>query len=405
LATVGIDPDAELISRLQRGDLPVQEPGLAALLEQSQDEIMFTDDLSALTDCPLVIVSKDVPTDAANVSNLDAVWRLIESAVPHLRQDVVLVVMSQVPPGFTRSVGDYIRRARPELSFELLYWVETLIFGDAVRRTLHPERFIVGCADANQALPAIFVDGLERYGCPILHMSYVSAELTKTAINLYLVGSVTYANTLADLCETVGADWAEMVPALQLDRRIGPAAYLRPSLGVAGGNLERDLMTLQALCRAGGVDATYVDALIDYNTRRFDWLWRQLGQRVLGRSPLPCVAIWGLAYKKNTRSTKNSTALRLIAGLNGKARLRAWDPAVRRADLAGGVDVGESRDAVLKGAHCLVIMTDWDDFAAADLDRVRADLGEPLVIDAVGVLEHRRHEMFGIDYVSMGRRT
>src|SRR5690348_16249484 len=101
-------------------------------------------------------------------------------------------------------------------------------------------------------------------------MGYESAELAKTAINLYLVGSVTYANFMADVCEGIGANWAEIVPALRLDARIGPAAYLRPSLGVGGGNLERDLMTLKRLTEARSVDAGYLDALINANARRYD---------------------------------------------------------------------------------------------------------------------------------------
>src|SRR5439155_14473072 len=128
----------------------------------------------------------------------------------------VVVLMSQVTPGFSRETAARLGRGP-----QLYYLVETLVFGDAVRRCLAPERFIVGCAD-----PAVPVDGrlssiLERFGCPILPMRYESAELAKTAINLYLAGTVTLTNTMADVCEAIGADWSEVAPALRLDRRIG----------------------------------------------------------------------------------------------------------------------------------------------------------------------------------------
>lgn len=400
---LGFDLDAATVDRLSRGELPVYEPGLPELLESSSQWIAFSADLSLLGACQLVVVAQDVPTDSANGSDLDPVLKLIDAAVPHLRSGVTIAVMSQVPPGFMRQVGERLRAARPGLTFQLYYWVETLVFGDAVRRALHPERLIVGCADPSGPLPAALEEGLRRYDCPILTMSYESAEITKMAINLYLVGSVTYANTVADLCEVVGADWSEIVPALRLDARIGPAAYLRPSLGVAGGNLERDLVTLRGLCAHHDVDATYLDALIDYNARRLDWALRKLHEHVLDRELRPTIGIWGLTYKKDTRSTKNSPSLRVIADLEGRAELRAFDPAIRPGELDSPARVVADPNAVLDNADCLLIMADWERFAAADLATLRRKMRRTLVLDCVGVLEGRRGEMAGIEYVSMGR--
>jgi UDPglucose 6-dehydrogenase len=234
-------------------------------------------------------------------------------------------------------------------------------------------------------------------------MRYESAELTKTAINLYLIGSVTFANTLSELCETVGADWSEMVPALRLDARIGPSAYLRPSLGIAGGNLERDLVTLRSLCDTGTVDPTYLDGLIQYNAHRLEWIQRQLDRRVFSCTATPRLGVWGLTYKKNTRSTKNSPALRVIASLEGRARVRAWDPAIAPGELELAADVVNDPYVALEEADCLLVMADWDHFSQADLARVRQSMQRPLVIDCVGILEKRQAEMQGIDYVSMGR--
>lgn len=399
--TLALDPDPALVEHLRRGDLPIHEPGLPELLQRCRGHLDYSADLARLGECSLVVIARDVPTDEANASDLGPVLEIIDQAAPHLRQGVALVVMCQVPPGFTRALGARLRAARPGLAFDLVYWVETLVFGDAVRRCLAPERCIVGQADPDAPLPPLFDQGLRRFNCPVFTMSYESAELTKTAINLYLIGSVTYANAMADLCEAVGADWSHMVPALRLDRRIGPYAYLRPGLGVAGGNLERDLETLRGLCRRFGVDATYVDTLADLNQRRFDWVLRALEARALGR-PNPRVAIWGLTYKKDTRATKNSPALRLIDALATRARLCAWDPTVAPGALCLAADVAPDRDAVLDGADCLAIMADWDHFAHADLDTLRHRMRRPLVVDTVGILANRRGEMQGIDYVTMG---
>jgi UDPglucose 6-dehydrogenase len=400
---LALDPDQDLVQRLLVGDLPIHEPRLAELIERDREWLEFSSDLSRVGECDLVVVSRDIPTDAHNVSETGVVLDLVDQIVPHLADGVTLAIMSQVPPGFTRALGARIRAARPALEFELYYWVETLIFGDAVRRALEPERFIIGCADPHASLAPALERGLRGFGCPILPMRYESAELAKTAINLYLIGSVTYANTLADLCQAIGADWSEIVPALRLDRRIGPAAYLRPGLGISGGNLERDLVTVQHLSHAGGVDTTYLDALGQHNSRRLEWVHRMLRQHVLDRVPDPTIGVWGLTYKKDTRSTKNSPSLRLLHELGGRARVHAWDPVIGPADLRELPEIVASAEEALDGADCLVLMTDWDEFGRADLSLIRSRLRQPLVVDCVGVLETRRAEMAGLTYVSMGR--
>jgi UDPglucose 6-dehydrogenase len=399
---LAVDLDAAPVAALGRGELPVHEPGLPEALAATRDRMRFSTDPAALAECPLVIVSRDVPTDGGDGSDTSAVLRLVDAAIPHLRPGAVVALMSQVPAGFTRALGARIEARRPGLGIRLHYWVETLVFGMALERFVKPERIIVGAADPAQPLPAELADGLARFGCPVLPMRYESAELAKTAINLYLFGSVTYANTLSDLCEEVGANWSEMMPALRLDRRIGPAAYIRPGLGVAGGNLERDLVTLRELCAAHGVDAAYIETLIAYNARRYRWVQRQLERRVLGAGAHPVVAVWGLAYKKDTRSTKNSMALRVIADLRGRADVRAYDPLVRAADVDVAAAVLDDRDAALAGADCLLVLTDWDEFAAPPRDPFKT-MRRPLVIDCVGVVDPRRAGLDGVEFVTMGR--
>jgi len=398
-----IDPDRALIARLAAGELPVHEPDLPELIASTRDLLQFSSDFADLAECDLVVVARDVPTDVENASDIGVVSDLVERIAPHLGQGATLAIMSQVPPGFTRALGERIRALRPSLTFNLYYWVETLIFGDAVRRALAPERYMIGCADPRQPIVPALDDRLRAYGCPILPMRYESAELAKTAINLYLIGSVTYADTLSDLCQAIGADWSEIVPALRLDRRIGPFAYLKPGLGIAGGNLERDLVTLQRLSRVRGVDTTYLDALVHHHSHRFDWLHERLRQHVFERVPDPTIGVWGLTYKKNTHSTRNSPSLHLLQDLDGRARVRAWDPVIRSTDVDHGAEIVDTAEAAVDGADCLVLMTDWDEFAHADLGMLRSRLRQPLVVDCVGVLEARRDEMVGLTYVSMGR--
>ena len=398
-----VDIDAAAVATLERGVLPILEPSLDSLFAEARGCLTFSADPSALGACPLVVISRDVPTDPANRADPSVVLDLVDAVLPHLRPGVTLALMSQVPPGFTRALGERIRARRPALDFSLYYWIETLVFGDAVARYLRPERIMLGCADPETPVAALLMEGLGRFACPVLPMRYESAELAKTAINLYLCAAVTFANTFADLCEACGADWGEMMPALRLDRRIGPAAYIRPGLGIAGGNLERDLLTLQAVSRRTGVDAAFVDVMIDYNARRASrWLRRKLEEEVFRAVPHPVIGVWGLAYKKNTRSTRNSMAVRAIEELAGRAEVRAYDPVVPAGVLNVPAKIVAGPEEAVAGADCLLIMTDWDEFAAPPAEVFRT-MRRPLVIDCVGVLDRRRADLAGVRHVVMGR--
>jgi len=243
---VCLDTDAALIGRLNAGELPVNEPQCPELLEKNRDRLTFTADAGALARCDIVYVAPDVATDDAGNSDLAAIDTLLELAAGQARADALLIVLSQVPPGYTRAHGGLRQR--------LFYQVETLVFGRAIERALYPERFIVGAGDAEAALPDVYREFLDLFDCPLLVMRYESAELAKISINCCLVASITTANMLAELCENIGADWAEIAPALKLDARIGPKSYLTPGLGIAGGNLERDLATVLRLADAHGAD-------------------------------------------------------------------------------------------------------------------------------------------------------
>jgi UDPglucose 6-dehydrogenase len=400
---VGVDPDPEIIDLLNQRRVPVHEPGLSELLSTSRTALTFTTAMASLRECPLVILSRDVPTGEGNRSDLSAVERLVEAAIPHLPPHATFVIMSQVPPGFTRSVASRLSRDRPGDGLRVYYWVETLVLGRAVDRYLHPERIIVGCEDPGAPLSDVLAQGLRAFDCPVLSMRYESAELAKMAINLYLSGAVTYANTLADLCEKIGADWSEVVPALRSDARIGPAAYIRPSLGISGGNLERDLVALSRLGHDKQVDTSYIDTIISYNARRTDWVLQKLETLVFAEVSKPTIAVWGLAYKKGTQSVKNSPARRVMSALEGRATLRAYDPVVRSPISWGGAALVPTRDDALPGADCLLIMTDWEEFASIDPTTLRRAMRRPLVIDCAGVLEARRGRLDGIQYVTIGR--
>jgi UDPglucose 6-dehydrogenase len=392
--TICYDADENRTAALQRGELPVVEPDLPELLAAHRGRLRFTSDRAALADCGVVYVAPDVPTDDRGGSDLAPLNALLAAVDGVLRDESVLVILSQVPPGFTRA------RLRP--SRRLYYQVETLIFGRAVERATKPERFIVGCADPAQPLPAAYSTFLQAFDWPILPMRLESAELAKISINMCLVASVSIANTMAELCERIGADWSEIVPALKLDRRIGDFAYLAPGLGLAGGNLERDLATVINLSWDTGSDAAVISAFLHNSRHRRDWVLRTLHRHVFAKKAHATLGILGLAYKENTHSTKNSPALALIEHLAAWP-LRLYDPVVpASAARHPAAHPASSAIEVTDGADALVIMTPWPEFrelAPAELARRMA--GRTL-IDPYRVIPGSAATAAGLDYHTLG---
>jgi UDPglucose 6-dehydrogenase len=392
--TVCFDPDAALTKRLAGGDLPVIEPDLPELRAKNADRLSFTSKVDDLKRCDVVYVAPDVPTDDEGKSDLSGIDALLDTAQAGLRPDAILVVLSQVPPGFTRA------RQRPGLN--LFYQVETLIFGRAIERALDPERYIVGSPDPAKPMPPAFKAYLDAFGCPILTMRFESAELAKIAINCCLVSSISVANTLAELCEGIGAAWHEIAPALKLDKRIGQYAYLTPGLGIAGGNLERDLATVCRIAEKIDSDAGVVKAWIANSRHRRDWAWRTLLRDVLPRMPNPVIAVLGLAYKENTHSTKNSPSLAFIRHL-GKFALSVFDPVVPASAAphpnAHGAD---SALAACAGADVLAVMTPWPAFKALDPAAVAKAMRGRVLLDPYAVLDAAACSQAGLMRYTLG---
>ena len=352
----------------------------------------FTGQATDLAVCDIVYIAADVPTDDTGTSHLDGIRTLIDTVIAHLRSGAVLVVLCQVPPGFTRDL--------PLEKGRLYYQVETLIFGRAVERAMYPERTIVGCADPAAPLPAAYRMLLESFDCPILPMRYESAELAKISINCCLVASISVANTLGELCEKIGADWSEIAPALKLDKRIGAHAYLSPGLGIAGGNLERDLATVIRFADGHGSDAGVVEAWVANSSHRRDWAIRALGEAGLDIDPATRIAVLGLAYKENTHSIKNSPSLALLRHLE-YADVTVFDPVVapKVVPFAKGAD---SALAAVDGADVVCVMTPWPEFRNLSLSDMVAAMRGRVMLDPYRMFDCKRVAAEGLDYYTLG---
>jgi UDPglucose 6-dehydrogenase len=391
---VAFDADTRKIEALRRGELPVSEPDLPELLQKNAGRIAFTAELAELGACDVLYVAADVPTDETGLSDLGPIRALVEAVGAAIPKDAVLVLLSQVPPGFTRGIAEGGRF--------LHYQVETLIFGRAVERALCPERFIVGCANPEHPLPAAYRAFLESFDCPILAMRYESAETAKIAINCFLTAQVTVTNTLAELCERTGGDWLEVAPALRLDRRIGPQAFLNPGLGSAGGNRARDLAPGRRRAAGWGGRAEVVDACLANSARRHAWIEEILDGTEWAAGEAATLAVLGLAYKENTASVKNSAALELLRAAADRP-VRVYDPVVR-ADPAWHPDLVQAASPLeaCEGAQALAIATPWPEFRDLDAAEIAKRLDGNLVVDPYRMLDEAACRAAGLRHHVLG---
>ena len=242
---------------------------------------------------------------------------------------------------------------------------------------------------------------LEAFNCPILFMRYESAELAKISINLCLVAMISTANTLAELCEKIGADWDEIVPALKLDKRIGKNAYLKPGLGISGGNLERDIRTVKNLTKTNSTDGRIVDAWIENSNHRKDWVWQLICKNELRNIKDIKIGILGLSYKENTDSIKNSPSLKLLSHLKG-CHVKVYDPkASLKNEYFPFERVKKIQDAI-NGADILAIMTPWEEFKKVKSESFSELMNGKIIYDPYKILDGSYFREKGFKYYSLG---
>ena len=393
---IGYHDEAALVLQLTNGMPHVREPQLPELMRDHGARLTFTSRIEDIVGCDIVYVSADVPTDDEGRSDLTPIDAMINRVTAEMRPDALLVILCQVPPGFTRQLAWPADR--------LFYQVETLVFGQAMGRAMYPERIIIGVSEPEATLPEVLVKYLNVFECPLLPMRYESAELAKISINMCLVASVSVANMLSEVCEQIGADWSEIAPALKLDKRIGQHAYLSPGLGIAGGNLERDLATVLRFAEQYETDGGVVSAFVANSRHRRDWALHTLRRLILDEKPDTFVALLGLTYKENTNSLKNSPAIALVNALAPRP-LTAYDPQAESNAYAPHVTRAATALNAASGADVLAVMTPWPEFRSITTEQLLTRMRGRTVLDPYRVLDGRSLRAAGFTYATLGFPT
>ncbi len=388
----GFDSDELKIARLNNYQLENSEPNLINLIKKNKKRINFTNNFKLLKKCNIVFISQDVQTNALGQGNLSKVRNLINITKKNLSKKSILVVLSQLQPGFMRKVNFSKHR--------LYYQVETLIFGQGVNRALKPERIILGCQNQNHLLQKNYLSFLKKFNCPILKMSYESAEITKIAINIFLASSITTTNVLSEVCSKISADWREIVPALQLDARIGKKAYLNPGLGISGGNIERDISSVKKIVKASPILTSLVGSFEKNSNYMKSWVFRKLIENKILNKKNITFSILGLSYKENTNSIKNSPSIKLIKQLKNE-NIKIYDPIARMPKKIKNCEQASSIKQALTNANVLIIMTPWSEFKRLNT-LIRSYKKISLIIDPHGIIncKHKNKNLF--KYLTLG---
>jgi UDPglucose 6-dehydrogenase len=408
---LGVDVNAEVVSLLNEGRAPVDEPGLQELVSASRERLRATTDFAAAADREVIIFLVPTPSDERGAFTNAYILAALEELGPALRgrdDYQVVVVGSTVMPG---SCESEIRPALERLSgrqvgdsLGLCYSPEFIALGNVIQDMLTPDMVLIGESDprAGAVIERLY-SGVCENNPPFRHMALVNAELTKIAVNTYVTMKISYANALADICERLpGADVDSVTEALGLDTRIG-SKYLRGALAYGGPCFPRDNKAFAVLARDIGADPKLAEATDAINVAQSDRLVRAVRSRLRGGNS---VGVLGLSYKPDTRVIDESPGVALAALLSREGyEVNVYDPVARDAalrvlpeDVNGCTSVAE----LLARSDVVVITTPWPQFADLPVQSLENESDVPVVIDCWGIVPEERYRE-AIEIVRLGR--
>jgi len=391
----------EKVERLRRGDLPLHEPGLVALLGHNSDRVCFTTDgEEARASADVLLVCVDTPPTASGDADLTRVWAVVDD-VSSSDRPAVLAMKSTVPVG----TGERIRAELDARGLDRVGYVSNPEFtaeGTAVHDFLQPDRIVVGAFDDRDgdAVEALH----DRIDAPVVRTDVNSAEMTKLAANALLVTRISFINEIANVCELVDADVVDVARAVGLDHRLGPH-FLAAGVGYGGSCFPKDAAALKQLASNSGYHFQLLAAVIEVN----DLQRRRVLQKLschLGSLRGRTIALLGLAFKPGTDDMREAPsvvlALRLLAE---GAYVRGWDPAATASEAIPGLDQVATPLEALAGADGAIIATDWPQLGRLDWRQAGRAMRTPLVVDGRNVLDPEDAHRAGLVYEGVGRRV
>lgn len=405
-----VDTDAGKIAALNRGEIPIFEPDLDRLVAASVSagRLDFTTDLAGpVGEADAVFIAVGTPSRRgdghADLTYVHAAAREIAKA---LQGFTVVVTKSTVPVGTGDEVERIIRETNPQADVAVASNPEFLREGAAIRDFKHPDRIVVGTSDerARKVLGEVYRP-LYLNQAPIMYTERRTAELIKYAANAFLATKITFINEMADLSEKVGADVQEVARGIGLDNRIGPK-FLNAGPGFGGSCFPKDTRALVKTALDHDVPLRIVEAVLAVNDNRKRAMARKVSNALGGNLRGKTIGLLGLTFKPDTDDMREAPSIPLVTGLlDLGAKVRAYDPAGMEQAKTELPDITYCEDpyAVAKDADALVIVTEWRQFRALDLKRLKREMATPVMIDLRNIYRRDEMEEFGFTYESVGR--
>jgi UDPglucose 6-dehydrogenase len=391
--TIGIDRDSLVVARLNDGEPPLFEPGLAELVQQGRQAglLSFTTDATAVADAEVLWICYDTPVDDDDRADVDAVVGWSESLFPHLRDGAVVLVSAQLPVGTVARLERSFAAVANGRHVDFACSPENLRLGRAIGVFLDPGRIIIGVRNdsAREKLAPL----LTKFCQNLMWMNVESAEMVKHALNGYLALSITFTNELAVIAERIGANAADIERALRSDPRIGPNAYVKAGPAFAGGTLARDVQFLSSIAEQRGLKAPLINSIIASNRAHGQWSLDQLRRKL---APLrgKAIAVLGLSYKPGTDAIRRSSSIELVRELLDEgAIITAYDPAVRTLprELDTAITLAKDARDALQNADAVVVATEWPEFRELSADDFTQRMAGRLILDPAAFLTSIRN--------------
>ncbi len=407
---VCVDKVTQKIEALNNGDIPIYEPGLDDLVAKNVDagRLSFTENLlEAVKESDAVFIAVGTPSRRGDGhADLTYVYEAAREVAQVINGYTVIVTKSTVPVGTGDEVEDIIRRENPTGDFDVVSNPEFLREGSAINDFMRPDRVVIGAAsDRARDVMQNLYRPLFLIETPILFTARRTAELIKYAANTFLATKITFINEIANLCESVGADVQDVSKGIGLDGRIG-GKFLHAGPGYGGSCFPKDTLALVKTAQDAGSPIRIVETVVDVNEKRKSDMAKKIVDAVGGDVSNKTVAVLGLTFKPNTDDMRDSPSLAIVPALVEKgANIRVFDPQgmEEAKDLMADITWCDNAYDAIDGSDLLAILTEWNEFRALDLSRVKKLMNKPIMVDLRNIYNPREMVDAGFEYYCVGR--
>lgn len=408
---VCMDKDGEKIAALERGEIPIYEPGLHDLVRKNvaDGRLSFTTDMAtAASQAQAVFLAVGTPSHrhGNGYADLSYIHAAARDLAPHLTRYTVIVDKSTVPVGTARQVARIIAEENPEADFDVVSNPEFLREGAAISDFMRPDRVVIG-TDSERAASVMrgLYDPLYLIATPVVITTPETAELTKYAANAFLAAKISFINEMANLCEAVGANVIDLAKGIGLDGRIGKK-FLHPGPGYGGSCFPKDTLALLRTAQEYGTPSRIVEAAVEVNAAQKARMIKKIRDALGGSEAGKTIAVLGLTFKPETDDMRDAPALTILPALHEKgAKLRVHDPQgmSEAAKMLPECFYAENAYDACQGADALVLLTEWNQYRALNLERIKQLMISHIFVDLRNVYDPERLTSAGFRYFGVGR--